>query len=372
MSEDIIELAMKNNCVSQGLFQLKNGSQSRFYFNMKNLISHPELLMKCAEEIYKKLPDFDIVCGIPHGAMPIATCISVKYNKPMIFVRDKQKSYGMNKQIEGEYSKESKCVLIDDVLTSGGSLIEAYDILKEQVNIVDSCVVVDRQMHSNIPFKFKSLFTKTDVTTFLLQKYMQEKKSNICFSGDISDPNKLLEILGNVGHKIVACKLHIDIINLDICPDFIEKLMLLANKHNFLLMEDRKFVDISYIVEKQYNHFKNWADLVTVHGSVNSDVISKLSGVILVANMSNNTFNYDEKCINMAKKYDSRIVGFVSQHRLNSNKIHMTPGISHNNGKEGDQNYRTLNNVDTDIAIVGRAIYNSDDPLDSVLKLLSK
>ena len=88
--------------------------------------------------------------------------------------------------------------------------------------------------------------------------------------------------------------------------------------------------------------------------------------------MSNNTFNYDEKCINMAKKYDSRIVGFVSQHRLNSNKIHMTPGISHNNGKEGDQNYRTLNNVDTDIAIVGRAIYNSDDPLDSVLKLLSK
>ncbi len=63
MSEDIIELAMKNNCVSQGLFQLKNGSQSRFYFNMKNLIS--QILRQDIRSVYqgRKAPDDDDAKG---------------------------------------------------------------------------------------------------------------------------------------------------------------------------------------------------------------------------------------------------------------------------------------------------------------------
>ena len=47
-------------------------------------------------------------------------------------------------------------------------------------------------------------------------------------------------------------------------------------------MEDRKFVDISYTVEKQYRKYSKWIDLVTVMGNVNSEVVSKLSGVVLV------------------------------------------------------------------------------------------
>ena len=89
---------------------------------MKNLISYPQLLIQCADELYKKLPPFDIICAIPTGSMSIATCISVRYNKPMIFIRDNKKLYGTSQQIEGEYKKSSRCVLIDDVITTGATI----------------------------------------------------------------------------------------------------------------------------------------------------------------------------------------------------------------------------------------------------------
>ena len=53
-------------------------------------------------------------------------------------------------------------------------------------------------------------------------------------------------------------------------------------------MEDRKFGDISHITKKQYKRYENWIDMVTVMGIVNSEVVKGLSGVLLVANMSNN------------------------------------------------------------------------------------
>lgn len=360
------------NCISNGIFSLKSGNISRFYYNLKNLISYPKLLCEISEKVYSSInQDFDIICGIPHGGMPIATYISIKYNKPMILVRDKQKSYGMNNLIEGEYDSSSRCVIIDDVITSGGSIKEVYSILENQVNIVNISVVIDRQMHNGLHFQYNSLINKNDITRYLLDKYISDKKSNLCFSADISDPNKLLDILNNIGDYIVICKLHVDIIQTDLCPDFLQKLMELANNKSFLLMEDRKFVDISYIVEKQYNSFKNWADLVTVHGSVNPGVVRYLSGVLLVANMSNNTFNFNDKCIDICEEYNDRVIGFITQDKIDcNNKICMTPGISHIHTNVDDQKYKTIDDISTDIAIIGRAIYNSDDPKKVVLSLL--
>ena len=370
--DKLIEDCIKNNCIKTGLFTLKNGNRTRFYFNMKNLISYPQLLIQCADELYKKLPPFDIICAIPTGSMCIATCISVRYNKPMIFIRDNKKLYGTSKQIEGEYKKSSRCVLIDDVITTGNSIQTAYSVLKNKIDTIYFSSIVDRQMSSHTFSPHISLFSKTNILIHLMKKYMTEKKSNICFSADITDPNKLLDILSVVGPRIIACKLHFDIIDVSKYKgDFIQSLMILANKHNFLIIEDRKFVDISYIVEKQYTKIKEWADLVTVHGSINKNVINKLSGVILVANMSNNIFNYNSKCLQLAEKYSDRIFGFVTQQRLEcKNKLCLTPGVSLSNNKKDDQNYRKANTINTDILIVGRSIYNSSNPLHTIELLL--
>ena len=163
--------------------------------------------------------------------------------------------------------------------------------------------------------------------------------------------------------------------NFDIYDDktsesFKNDLIDMSIKHDFLLMEDRKFNDISYIVSKQYKRFSNWIDLVTVHSLVTNDVISNLSGVLLVANMSNNNYDFSDKAMILAQNNLNNVVGFITQKRLVCNDlVCMTPGISFTSISINDQKYRTKENVDTDFFIVGRAIYNSDDLENDIIKL---
>ena len=104
-------------------------------------------------------------------------------------------------------------------------------------------------------------------------------------------------------------------------------------------------------------------------GNVNSLVLSELSGALLVANMSNNDFDYTDKAVENYKKYPNNVIGFITQHRINEpNILCMTPGININCNSIDDQKYRDVNKVDTDIIIVGRGIYLNDNPVDSCIE----
>ena len=355
----MIKELFESNCIKVGNFKLKNGDISKYYFDMKNIISHPKLLSKIGDLLYEKLNDFDIICGIPYGGLPIALYISTKYNKPLIFVRDKIKDYGTQKLIEGEHKSTDRCVIIDDVITTGKSLQETIDIIQNKVNIVDVAVIFNRQQNYDCSLPVKSLLYKNDVVKYRLNEIKMLKNSKLCFSADIEDTQKLFNILDIIGNHIVICKIHYDIIN-DKDMSFKNKIIDMSIKYNFLIMEDRKFNDISYIVNKQYNKFCNWVDLVTVHSLVSNDVVANLSGALLVANMSNNNYDFTEKAIDLANHNPNNVVGFITQNRINcSDMVCMTPGISSIQNKVNDQKYRKHNEVDTDFVIVGRAIYNS-------------
>ena len=356
----MIEDLIKANCIKIGNFKLKNGQVSKYYYDMKNLISQPELIKKIGDIIYNMLEDFDIICGIPYGALPIATYISTQYNKPMIYIRDKVKDYGTQKLIEGEYKKEDRCVVIDDVITTGNSLETEINILKELVTIVDIAVIFNRQQNPYCSMKFKAVLCKNDVTRYLLKSIKDTKKSNLIFSPDISDMYMILRMMDKVGKYIVGCKIHYDIIK-DYDESFSSKITQLSVKHNFLIIEDRKFNDISYIVSKQYEKFRNWVDMVTVHSLVNTDVVKKLSGALIVANMSNYTYDFTFEATQLANECYNNVVGFITQKRIDSEgMVNMTPGISVTEENIDDQRYRTVEEVDTDFVIVGRAIYFGD------------
>lgn len=366
MMTGIIDKLISTECIKIGDFQLKSGERSKYYFDMKKIISFPELTKEIGDILYNKLPDFDIVCGIPCGGLPIATYISVTYNKPMIFIRDDDKKYGTQNRIEGCYSFTDRCVLIDDVLTSGGSLKSALSYLHDKLNVVNCSVIFDRQQ-SNLDVV--SVLNKTDIVKYRLNKIKKEKKSNVCFSADIVDINKLTQILNDVGPFIVVCKVHCDIFS-----DF-EKvktiLIELSVKYDFLIMEDRKFNDISYIVSMQYKRFYNWVDLVTCHSIVTDDVIKTLSGIMLVTDMSNNTYNFMESANELITNNKNRLVGLITQKEMHTDLIRMTPGISLDNSYNiSDQKYRSKNNVNTDFYIIGRNIYNSENPCETIKKFL--
>lgn len=367
----MIEELIQSNCIKLGSFTLKSGDISKYYFDMKNIISYPNMLAKIGDEIYKKLQDFDIICGIPYGGLPIASYISTKYNKPLIFVRDKAKNYGTQKLIEGEYDKSKKCVIIDDVITTGGSIQYNIDVLKDKVDLVEVAVIFDRQQNYNCSLPVKSYLCKNDIIKYKLKKIMKEKQSKLCFSADLNDKNKIIDILKKIGDKIVVCKIHYDILE-DNDGEFKKDLINVSIKHDFLIMEDRKFNDISYIVEKQYSKFKNWVDLVTVHSLVSSDVINCLSGALLIGSMSNNNHDFTDIALQHAKNNKNNVIGFITQKRIDCDDlICMTPGVSTKETNDKDQKYRTSSNVDTDIIIVGRAIYNSPNIEETILELVN-
>ena len=366
----MIDELMNTECIQVGNFRLKNGNVSKYYFDMRNLIAYPKLLAKIGDALYEMMGEFDIICGIPYGALPIATYISVTYNKPLIYIRDKVKEYGMKNRIEGKFSKTDRCVLLDDVITSGGSMQEAYDLLEDQVDVVKCLVIMDRQQSKICTCEVESLLNKTDVVKYRLHQVRTKKKTKLCFSADLTDLPKLWSILDQIGEHLVICKIHYDIIPEHQKEEFKTKLLEYSLKFDFLIMEDRKFNDISQIVQKQYIAFENWVDMITVHVLVNPQVLQKLSGAIIVANMSNNTYDFSIQATEMAFANENHVIGFVSQTRIDNHFVNMTPGISLYSKNEDDQKYRTIDKVDTDIIIVGRAIYNSQNVKQDVLSLI--
>tara|TARA_X000001036_G_scaffold215751_1_gene201998 strand:+ start:1808 stop:2476 length:669 start_codon:yes stop_codon:yes gene_type:complete len=209
-----------------------------------------------------------------------------------------------------------------------------------------------------------------------LEKIMVEKNTKLCFSADIEDPVKVLSILGQIGSLIAVCKIHFDIFvftrDTISREDFISGIKYLSTGLNFMIMEDRKFFDISYIVEKQFSFFKGWVDLVTVHGFVSDAVIKSIdAGVLLVSEMSNNTYDISDRCMELYRN-NNNVVGFIAQKKID-NIMSFTPGISFDDKKVGDQKYRNISDISSDqmpdIIIVGRAIYEADNIVDAVKEM---
>ena len=376
---DLINRLIECNCVKIGKFTLRNGNISRYYFDMKNLISYPKLLAEIGDLMYELIKDrCDVICGVPMGGLPLATYISTRYGVPMIIPRKKTKSYGMGKQIEGEYTKDTTCIIIEDVITTGSSINEVVDILRDELIVLESVVVIDRQSgdkKNKIPVR--PIITRTDIVKTRL-KNLVEERGRLCFSADITDTEQLEETLDMVGPLISVCKIHSDIYEDE---STIRNIIVdAANEHGFLIMEDRKYVDISHITLQQYAYVRDWVDMVTVMSTISEETILNMSGVMIVANMSNNNWDFTNWAKDLAIKCCDNVIGFITQKPIRNlfklrdteNELsyfwNMTPGVSLNVSKTRDQRYRSIDEIDTDIIIVGRGIYKSDDPVSSALE----
>ncbi|MBL7108605.1 MAG: orotate phosphoribosyltransferase, partial [Candidatus Cloacimonetes bacterium] len=137
----------KIGAIKFGNFTLKSGLQSPFYFDLRDMISCPEILDGIAELLAEKIKDmdFDILTGIPYTALPIASLVSAKLGKPLIYMRKEEKAYGTGNNVIGKFEKGDKCLVIDDLITTGASKIEtAEKYEKEGVVVKDFMVVIDR------------------------------------------------------------------------------------------------------------------------------------------------------------------------------------------------------------------------------------
>lgn len=145
---ELIQLLKDNNVVKYGQFTLSSGRKSDYYVDMKRAITDPEILLKIAEIITEKLEDEEVdkVAGPALGAIPIVTAVSITSSIPMLMIRKEKKGYGTSELIEGDLNPKDTIVVLEDVTTTGNSLIKAIKAVSSNGGIVNKAfVVVDRE-----------------------------------------------------------------------------------------------------------------------------------------------------------------------------------------------------------------------------------
>ncbi|MFH1781227.1 MAG: orotidine-5'-phosphate decarboxylase, partial [Patescibacteria group bacterium] len=202
-------------------------------------------------------------------------------------------------------------------------------------------------------------------------------------AADLNTSQDILDLLDKIGPEICVAKLHVDVID-DFTPKFTDQLVKLKEKHNFLIFEDRKFADIGNTVKMQYAggiyHIVDWADITNAHTVPGPGIIeglqevgeSKGRGLLLLAEMTpEGTLakgEYTKESIEMAKKYDDFVIGFITTKKLVDDPkfINFTPGVKFGGGGDAlKQQYNTPQDAikgGSDVLIVGRGIYEADDP----------
>jgi orotate phosphoribosyltransferase len=144
------EFIRQTDALKFGEFVLTSGKKSPFYIDMRLFISYPDIFDKLCE-IYSKIiqneiSEVDKIAGVPTAGLPIATLTSYKLRLPLIYVRKEPKPHGKSRMIEGVLNPNDNVVLVDDLVTSGKSLISAARAIRESGGIVKHAVtLLDRE-----------------------------------------------------------------------------------------------------------------------------------------------------------------------------------------------------------------------------------
>ena len=141
----------QNRALKFGDFTLSSGKSSSYYVDLRLVSSFPHPFRKMIKSLQDLISEeigfdnFDCFASVPTGGLVIASALAMETVKPLIYVRTKPKEHGTTKSIEGKIEQGMKVLMIDDVATTGGSMINSIKILKEAGAVVtDAYVIMNR------------------------------------------------------------------------------------------------------------------------------------------------------------------------------------------------------------------------------------
>lgn len=145
-------LLIKNSAIKFGDYILASGKKSPYYIDLRQTISSPitmdwignALTRIVINEIGKDR--IDKILGVPTAGIPFATVVSQKLAIPLIYYRQARKEHGVRKKIEGILDRNDRVLIIDDLITTGESVIESAEVVRDQGGVVNELVVLlDRE-----------------------------------------------------------------------------------------------------------------------------------------------------------------------------------------------------------------------------------
>lgn len=403
---------------------LKSGETSEVYIDLRMVAQHPELLHAMSQRLSSLIDDqFHVspspyIIGLPIGGVPFATCIACELKWPMVLMRKEPKKHGTGQMVEIDYEAWAAdaprdVVLVDDVTTTGSTVIDAYKMFESNkipFRIVAVACVVNRSEKSTIRLSesysvpvisllrlddfvrgfresVQGCAQRMDCATNAATKKVWEtiiaKQSNLCVAADLDNGPDVIRLLDMIGPYICIIKVHFDTIAELDCAE----LQRVAEKHNVMIMADPKYADTESTVLKKLNQQRfaeKGVSLCTVHGVAGAGPIRALHehgvGSVVVAQMSNDNLFINDRVIGQwyaAKSANlANICAIVCQTRNDCEAgdgiVYMTPGVHESVRSDGlDQHYRSCHEAiatqRNDIVIVGRGIYESEDPVAAAI-----
>jgi len=178
----------KNNIIRFGNFTLASGKNSSYYVDLRLIPSYPHQFRKMIKNLQNLivektgLDDFDCLASVPTGGLVVTSALAIEIVKPLIYVRSKPKEHGTTKSIEGKISAGMKVVMVDDVMTTGTSVLNGINQLKEAGLLVSDLYVIINRLEgadkalNGIGVQTHQLTDILEITDILFQEKLINKE----------------------------------------------------------------------------------------------------------------------------------------------------------------------------------------------------
>ena len=138
----------QNGAIKFGNFKLSSDKDSSYYIDLRIVPSFPHQFRKMVKALQSLISEkigfdnFDCIASVPTSGLVIASALAIETVKPLIYIRQKPKDYGTENVIEGKVSEGSKILLVDDVGTTGLSLLNAVKALRASKMVVNNAFTI--------------------------------------------------------------------------------------------------------------------------------------------------------------------------------------------------------------------------------------
>ena len=178
----------KNNIIRFGNFTLASGKNSSYYVDLRLIPSYPHQFRKMIKNLQNLivektgLDDFDCLASVPTGGLVVTSALAIEIVKPLIYVRSKPKEHGTTKSIEGKISAGMKVMMVDDVMTTGTSVLNGINQLKETGLLISDLYVIINRLEggdkalSDIGVQTHQLTDILEITDILFQEKLIDKE----------------------------------------------------------------------------------------------------------------------------------------------------------------------------------------------------